>query len=191
MVLRTALLLGLLAGQAGAGCLPAGKTPGRVMFEDGQVNEGIRRQGDRLGYDTYTTAGEKVRVETRWAMYPPGATPNGPATVFDWQGARLIAPSDLVKGQETVVQGTLRSGGTARPFRMALRLVGPDSVEVAGCRYAVLRISVQGGPVDGPRSDGEIWLDADRMVVWASEMRVQGKGGKVEREQSARDLAAD
>ena len=65
MVLRALVLLGILAGAADAGCLPEGKTPKRVIFEDGCVVDGIRRQGDRLGYDTYPAAGVKIRMDTQ------------------------------------------------------------------------------------------------------------------------------
>lgn len=191
MVLRTLVLLGLLAGPAGAGCLPEGRTPKRVMFEDGQVVEGIRRDGKRLTYTSSPTPGTTYRTEALWGLYVTRISTNGPGTRYDWQGSNLPDPSDLVVGQPVVARAVMTSGDGRWDYSKTVRLIGPDSMEVAGCRYDVLRIAVREGTPEGPTVEGEIWLDPDRLVVWATNMRILGKGGKVEREQSSRAFAAD
>lgn len=68
--MRLVLALCLMAGPATADCLPAGKTPARVMFDDGQMVDGIRRSGDRLSYKSTLQPGMVVTTETRWAIWP-------------------------------------------------------------------------------------------------------------------------
>jgi hypothetical protein len=192
VVLKALLVTVLLAGQAGAACLPDGKTPRRVMFEDGQLVDAIRRKGDRLDYRALLQPGMPSQVETRWAIWPLRTRAGGSTAVFDWGTARLPAPGDLVAGREVTLAGTMAIDGAAPvPYRITVRLVGPDVVTVAGCRYDVLRLWLRMGPAGGTQVEGERWLDPGRMVIWAQTTRVIGADGRLQHEVSARAMVAD
>lgn len=192
MVLRVALLLAALAGPAGAACLPEGRTPKRVMFEDGQVVDGIRRQGDRLRYQSSMQPGMTTRVETLWALYPVRSVAGDNSTVFDWGNARLPAPRDLVRGQKVTLTGTMTLTGAApADYRMTVRLIGAETVTVAGCAYGTLRIAVTMGAPGMGRFEGERWLDPDRLVVWRSVTRAYGSDGRLAQTVDTRAFAAD
>ncbi len=189
--MRLVLALCLLAGGAAADCLPAGKTPARVMFDDGQMVDGIRRSGDRLSYRSALQPGVTVTTETRWAIWPMRSAYAGNKVTYDW-AATPPGPNDLVPGKAVTVPGTMMmTGAPPRDYPMTVRLIGPDKVNVAGCDYDVLRIWVRMGPAKGLRVEGERWLDPERLVVWAQTTKNFDKDGRLEREVSARAILAE
>lgn len=189
--MRLVLALCLVAGGAAADCLPAGKTPARVMFDDGQMVDGIRRSGDRLSYKSALQPGMVVTTETRWAIWPMRSSYPGNKVTYDWAAA-LPAPRDLVPGKAVTVPGTMEmTGAPPRDYPMTVRLIGPDKVNVAGCDYDVLHLWVRMGPEKGQRVEGERWLDPARMVVWAQTTKVYGEDGKLAADVAARAILAE
>jgi hypothetical protein len=192
MVLRLALLLTLFGGAVDAGCLPEGRTPKRVMFEDGQVVEGIRRNGDVLRYKAYPGPGRVAQAEQRWAIYPLRSTIDDKVLEYDWGTSQLPAPADLVPGRDVDLTAQMSANGASpQVYSLTVRLIGPAEVTVAGCRYDVLHLWMRMSLPGSGRAEGERWLDPDRLVVWQHTTTVFGADGKVQESVSARAFAAD
>lgn len=187
----TAGLAMVLAGAAGAGCLPDGQMPTAVHFADGAVIDHITREGDMLSYTSYDSQGEAMQTSALWGLYPDHAAYHGEGVKYDWHGAKMPAPADLVPGQEVDLSGHQVMNGTSQPIVMALRLVGPETVQVGDCSYQVLHLQLRMGPDDGARVEGERWLDPARLVMWATKTRILDKDGNLDREVSSQAIGAE
>ncbi len=189
-VLAAVLALGL-AGGAGAGCLPEGQTPSAVHFADGAVIDQIAREGDMLSYTSYDADGEGMRTSARWGLYPDHSGYHGEGVSYDWQGATLPPPAELVAGEAVTLSARQVMSGTAQTFVMTVRLIGTEEVQVGDCRYPVLHLAVQMGNGETVRIEGDRWLDPSRLVMWATRTRMLDKEGKVERDLSSQAVAAE
>ena len=189
-VLAVGLAL-VVAGGAGAGCLPEGQTPAAVHFADGAVIDQIARDGDMLTYTSYNGSGEAMQTWARWGLYPDHSGYHGQGVSYDWQGATLPPPAELVAGEVVTLSARQVMSGTAQTFVMTVRMIGTEEVQVGDCRYPVLHLAVQMGNGETVRIEGDRWLDPSRLVMWATTTRMLDKEGKVERELASKVVSAD
>jgi len=181
-----------LSGVGHAECLKHGVTPTRIVFEDGAVIDGISRELNTLRYTSHPSRTETATMEALWGIYQVRSTYKGVATGYAWNTDALPPPSDLVPGQKVEhLASSVAASGDVRSHAFSVRLVEKTEISVGGCRYPVLLLETRWGTAGGARSEGLRWYDPDRLVTWATEIRIFKEDGSLDRELGSQAVSAD
>ena len=190
-VLAVILACGL-AGGAEAGCLAPGQMPARVVFADGNVMDGISREGDHLRSTTHLKGDLTSTSDSVWGLYPWQSGLDGYGEQFRWKRKHLPDPAGLQIGKPVTLKAQRQSPGGRSTFVMTVTPIAREEVALGDCRYPVLHLSVSQGTPDHPdASVSDIWLDTDRLMIWARETKLYDRAGKLDGEVHQRAVAAE
>ena len=190
-VLAVVLACGL-AGSAGAGCLAPGQMPVRVNYADGNVMDGISREGNHLRSVTHLKGDLTSTSESVWGLFPWESSLDGYFEQFRWKRKNLPVPATMEIGKPVTLKARRESPGGSSAYVMTVTAVGREEIMVGKCSYPVLHLNVtQGTPEHPDASVSELWLDTDRMLVWAREAKIYDRAGKLEHEVQARVVAVE
>jgi hypothetical protein len=166
-----------LAGMAGAECLPPGQLPAKVTFDNGEVMDEISRVGDTLHYTMHLKGDLTAKSEMLWGLYPMRWYLEGDAVFHHWMNRMIPAPLQLPTGKAVKLRAQQEMAGQLSDFSMTLRLIGAEEVTVGNCRYPVLHVATRSGVRGASVAEAEVWLDPDRLVVWARKQQVFDSSG--------------
>lgn len=173
----TALSLGLLApllapSPARAACYDteAATLPSRATYDSGQVIDILSRDGDRMTYrQTIVASGKTVEMTVQSGLFTLSALRDGEGAVFDWK-TPLPAMADLKPGATFRAEAILTTPGLLppRPFVAEVQVLGPETLDIAGCAYPVLKVLVQNSEGGKPLGDNTKWLHLPSMITLKS-----------------------
>ena len=192
MRVLAAILACGLASSSGAGCLAPGQMPARMVFADGNVMDGISREGNHLRSVTHLKGDLTSTSESVWGLFPWESSLDGYFEQFRWKRKNLPDPATMEIGKPVTLKAQRQSPGGNSTFVMTVTPLERVEITVGKCRYPVLHLNVtQGTPEHPDASVSELWLDTDRMMVWAREAKIYDRAGKQEHEVQARVVAAE
>ena len=181
-----------LAGSAGAECLAPGQMPARVVFADGNVMDGISREGDHLHSVTHLKGDMTSTSDSVWGLFPWKSDLEGYFEQFRWKRKNLPDPASMEIGKPVRLKARRESPGGSSAFVLTVTPVGREEITVGKCSYPVLHLTMtQGTPEHPDAAVSDIWLDTERLMVWAREAKIYDRAGKLEHEVQARAVAAE
>lgn len=150
--------------------------PDRAEYDSGMTMEVVERGADVLTYrQTITESGKETDMVVQAGLFTLSAMRDGVGASFDWK-TELPGVADLVPGATFTAEATLTTPGLLppRPFRTEVRVIGEETIEVAGCSYPVMKIEVENFEGGQPLGLNTKWLHLPSLVVMRSTIAEHG-----------------
>lgn len=162
-----------LSAPAMADCLPEGQLPKTLTSDSGATIKVKGRKGDVLTYrQTIAESGKKIDMVVHAGIFTLEANRGGEKAVFDWTTG-LPSVAELTPGASFHEEAILTTPGTLppRPFTTDLKVVGLETITIAGCDYKALKVVVKSNEAGRDLGENTKWIHLPSLTTLRSELR--------------------